>query len=164
MDIPKRTQSRLKKELRDAELLAKTQRKDGSEKNVRLDVVQENDLSVWEAKISPAADSLYSGGTFIVSIVCSSQYPIAPPKCKFITPICHPNIHPKTGEICLDVLKNEWSPAWTLHSLCIAILVLLDNPDETSPLDCDSGNLMRSGDTRGYQSLAKLLVHLHANN
>jgi peroxin-4 len=40
--------------------------------------------------------------------------------------------------------------------------VLLDNPDESSPLDCDSGNLLRAGDGRGYRSLAKLLVQLHA--
>ena len=71
-------------------------------------------------------------------------------------------MHPTSGEICLDVLKAKWSPAWTLQSTCLAILVLLDNPDPTSPLDCDSGNLLRAGDTQGYRSLVKLFVRMHA--
>ena len=43
-----------------------------------------------------------------------------------MTPIVHPNVHARTGEICLDVLHAEWSPSWTLLSSCLAILVLLE--------------------------------------
>lgn len=32
------------------------------------------------------------------------------------------------------VHQRQWSPAWTLQSTCLAILVLLDSPDESSPL------------------------------
>ena len=28
---------------------------------------------------------------------------------------------------------------WTLTSLCVALLVLLNEPDVTSPLNCDAG-------------------------
>jgi peroxin-4 len=61
-----------------------------------------------------------------------------------------------TGEICLDILKNHWTPAWSLSLACQALLVLLSNPEPSSPLNCDAGNLLRCKDFRGFSSLSKI--------
>lgn len=45
----------------------------------------------------------------------------------------------KTGEICLDVLGSQWSPAWTLSSALTAVIALLDSPEPDSPLNVDAG-------------------------
>ncbi len=57
----------------------------------------------------PFFASLISGGTFELEIVVPKNYPLRPPKIHFVTKVFHPNIHFKTGEICLDLLKNAWS-------------------------------------------------------
>jgi peroxin-4 len=74
---------------------------------------------------------------------------------KFVTRIFHPNIHFETGEICLDILKAQnWTPAWTIESLCRAIQQLMANPNAESPLNCDSGNCIRAGDMLAQNSMA----------
>ena len=43
-----------------------------------------------------------------------------------------------------------------------AIISLLGNPEASSPLNCDAGNLIRSNDILGFNSLAKMYTELLA--
>ncbi|KAA8570293.1 hypothetical protein EYC84_002600 [Monilinia fructicola] len=52
----------------------------------------------------------YLGGRWLLSITLPPNYPIGAPKIKFVTRICHPNVKWETGEICLDVLGDKWTP------------------------------------------------------
>ncbi|KAF8065630.1 PEX4 [Scenedesmus sp. PABB004] len=116
----------------------------------------EANLFVWRALLKGPSETPFEGGTFELAISVPEQYPLVPPAVRFRTKIFHPNVHFKTGEICLDILKTAWSPAWTLHSVCQAVMALMSDPAPDSPLNCDAGNLLRGGDTRGYNSLAKM--------
>lgn len=109
-------------------------------------------------------DTPFEGGTFELSITVTDQYPMSPPVVRYRTKIFHPNVHLKTGEICLDILKTAWTPAWTLQSTCQAIVALLSDPAADSPLNCDAGNLLRGGDIRGYESMARMFTVEHAMN
>lgn len=135
-----------------AELRESMQNRDPT---IRL-TVDENNLYKWTAHILGPDDTPYASGEFIININCSPTFPIAPPSVAFKTPIFHPNINFKTGEVCMDVLKTAWSPIWTLSCLCRAIISLLSDPNPDSPLNCDAGNLIRSGDFRGFRSLARM--------
>jgi peroxin-4 len=95
----------------------------------------------WQAKLKGPPDTPYSEGVFYVNMDIPEDYPISPPKCKFFTKVFHPNIHFDTGEICFELLKDKWSPAWSLESVCRAILDLLSHPNADSPLNCDCGKI-----------------------
>ena len=77
----------------------------------------DNDIHHWKGKIHGPIDTCYSGGVFIIDIVIPNDYPFKPPKMKFDTKIWHPNISSVTGAICLDILKNEWTPALTMFQM-----------------------------------------------
>lgn len=127
-----------------------------------LGPVEEADLLLWKARISGPRGSPYEGGVFELRIEIPPNYPIRPPNMRFVTLCCHPNIHFKTGEICLDILEHAWSPAWTLASVCVAIGILLSHPEPNSPLNCDAANLLRCGDDLGYTSLVRMYTRLYA--
>ena len=70
--------------------------------------------------------------------------------------VFHPNVHFRTGDICLDILKKEWSPAWGLQAACRAVLALLSDPDAESPLNCDAGNMIRGNDHEAFFGTAHM--------
>ena len=45
----------------------------------------------------------------------------------------HPNISSQTGAICLDILKDEWSPALTLKTALLSLQALLASPAPDDP-------------------------------
>ncbi|KAK6145197.1 hypothetical protein DH2020_022017 [Rehmannia glutinosa] len=71
------------------------------------------DMFHWQATIMGPSDSPYTGGVFLVSIHFPPDYPFKPPKVAFRTKVFHPNIN-SNGSICLDILKEQWSPALTI--------------------------------------------------
>ena len=54
---------------------------------------------------------------------------------KYDTKIWHPNISSVTGAICLDILKNEWTPALTIRTALISLQALMCNPVPEDPQD-----------------------------
>ena len=77
--------------------------------------------------------SPYEGGVFFLSIRFPADYPFKPPKVKFITRIYHPNIN-ANGGICLDILKDQWSPALTISKVLLSVCSLLTDPNPDDPL------------------------------
>ena len=117
----------------------------------------ENNLHKWKGVLIGPSGTPYQNSNFEIYCKIPVSYPISPPEIIFKTAIFHPNIHSNTGEICLDILKSHWTPAWSLSLACQALIVLLANPEPSSPLNCDAGNLLRCYDFRGFSSLANIV-------
>mmetsp|Transcript_27510 Transcript_27510/g.38401 ORF Transcript_27510/g.38401 Transcript_27510/m.38401 type:complete len:192 (+) Transcript_27510:100-675(+) len=141
---------------------SKKSKKKGAGDSIILFPNSPKNLFEWTAYIKGPPDSPYEGGTFQLRLQVPPKYPLKPPKVHFKTKVCHPNVLFKTGEICLDILKDAWTPVWTLETTCRAIVNLLDNPEASSPLNCDAGNLIRGGDMKGFNSLAKMYTQEYA--
>eukprot|EP00965_Chrysotila_dentata_P183172 6048922-Pleurochrysis_carterae.AAC.3 len=106
--------------------------------DIELELDDESDIFAWTARLQGPSGTPYANGRFELRIRCAQNYPLSPPKVSFVTPIFHPNVLFKTGEICLDILKpDSWTPAWTLQSVCRAVIALLSHPEADSPLNCD---------------------------
>ena len=54
---------------------------------------------------------------------------------KFVTKVWHPNISSASGAICLDILKDAWSPALTLKTALLSLQALLASPEPGDPQD-----------------------------
>lgn len=88
---------------------------------------------VWQATIVGPDGSPYAGGVFSLVINFPTDYPFRPPKCNFTTKIYHPNIN-ANGSICLDILKDQWSPALTISKVLLSISSLLTDANPDDPL------------------------------
>lgn len=92
-----------------------------------------NDLFHWNAVLMGPPDSPFEQGVFRLNIHFPTDYPFKPPKVTFATKIYHPNIN-SNGVICLDILKNQWSPALTISKVLLSISSLMDDPNPDDPL------------------------------
>ena len=92
-----------------------------------------DDIFHWTATLMGPEGTPYHGGIFYLNITFPANYPFKPPKIHFVTKIYHPNIN-SGGGICLDVLKDNWSPALTISKILISICSLLDDPNPDDPL------------------------------
>ena len=80
-------------------------------------VIDESDIFKWEVMVIGPPDTPYEGGFFKSHLIFPKDYPVKPPKLKFISEIWHPNI-------------GEWMILWDVilfgvaggrrggHSLC----------------------------------------------
>ncbi|KAL7414852.1 ubiquitin-conjugating enzyme/RWD-like protein [Mrakia frigida] len=93
----------------------------------------EKDLTRWTCSMPGPEGSVYEGGLFEIDIHLPSDYPFTAPKLQFRTKIYHCNIS-DNGGICLDILKNNWSPALSILKVILSLSSLLTDPNPADPL------------------------------
>jgi len=120
-----------------------------------------DNIFIWDAMIIGPSASPYQGGMFNLEIHFPSDYPFKPPKIIFTTRIFHPNIS-SNGSICLDILKNQWSPALTISKVLLSICSLLTDANPNDPLVPEIAVLYVK-DRSKYDMTAKLWTEKYAS-
>jgi len=107
-------------------------------------------------------DSPYEGGTFKLELFLPEEYPMSAPKVRFMTKIYHPNID-KLGRICLDILKDKWSPALQIRTVLLSIQALLSAPNPDDPLANDVAEQWKNNEVQAIET-AKQWTRIHAQD
>ncbi|OIR57140.1 MAG: ubiquitin-conjugating enzyme E2 [Amphiamblys sp. WSBS2006] len=101
---------------------------------------EENNLFKWKVAMKGPEGTLFEGGIFVLDVTLPEDYPFYPPRIKFLSTIIHPNIY-EDGGICLDILREKWSPAQTMFSALVSIQALLSDPYTSSAANGEIGKL-----------------------
>ncbi|XP_072583043.1 ubiquitin-conjugating enzyme E2 N-like [Vulpes vulpes] len=104
----------------------------------------------------------FEGGTFKLELFLPEEYPMAAPKVRFMTKIYHPNVD-KLGRICLDILKDKWSPALQIRTVLLSIQALLSAPNPDDPLANDIAEQWKTNEAQAIET-ARAWTRLYAMN
>lgn len=123
----------------------------------------EDNLRYFNVIIAGPGTSPYEGGIFKLELFLPAEYPMVPPKVRFLTKIYHPNID-KLGRICLDILKDKWSPALQIRTVLLSIQALMSAPNPDDPLANDVADRWKADEPGAMQTATAWTEKFATNN
>ncbi|KAI9228957.1 MAG: putative ubiquitin-conjugating enzyme E2 [Piptocephalis tieghemiana] len=117
----------------------------------------EDNLRYFDVRIDGPGQSPYEGGIFQLELFLPDDYPMAPPKVRFLTKLYHPNVD-RLGRICLDVLKDKWSPALQIRTILLSIQALLSAPNPDDPLANDVAQMWKEDEQKAITTAKEWTV------
>nr|ACO11538.1 Ubiquitin-conjugating enzyme E2 G2 [Caligus rogercresseyi]ACO11646.1 Ubiquitin-conjugating enzyme E2 G2 [Caligus rogercresseyi] len=128
--------------------------------------LSEDNYLEWEACVTGPEDTPFADGVFIARLSFPKDYPLNPPKMKFITPIFHPNIY-SDGRVCISILHSpgddplgyetsaeRWSPVQSVEKVLLSVMSMLAEPNDESPADVNASIMWRN-DREAFQEIAR---------
>ncbi|KDQ15728.1 hypothetical protein BOTBODRAFT_31614 [Botryobasidium botryosum FD-172 SS1] len=99
------------------------------------------DLLNFSLVITPD-EGMYVGGAFNFSFTIGPNYPHEPPKVKCTQKIYHPNVDLE-GNVCLNILREDWKPVLNLNSVMVGLQYLFLEPNAEDPLNKEAAEDLR---------------------
>ncbi|KAI9342187.1 ubiquitin-conjugating enzyme/RWD-like protein [Zopfochytrium polystomum] len=118
-------------------------------------LVDDDNIYEWEVMIMGPEGTLYEGGFFKALLTFPPDYPLMPPKMKFISEMWHPNVYPN-GEVCISILhapgedkwgyesaSERWLPIHTVETIVLSVISMLSSPNDESPANLEAAKEWR---------------------
>jgi len=110
------------------------------------------DLLNFQLTITPD-EGMYKGGSFQFSFAINTNYPHDPPKVRCIPKIYHPNVD-LDGNVCLNILREDWKPVLNLNSVMVGLQYLFLEPNADDPLNKEAAEEMRKNRDQFLRNVA----------
>jgi len=88
-------------------------------------------------------EGMYKGGRFHFTFAIAQGFPHEAPKVKCTQKIYHPNIDLE-GNVCLNILREDWKPVLNLQAVIIGLQFLFLEPNASDPLNKEAAEDLRS--------------------
>lgn len=116
----------------------------------------DDDITHWQAIIIGPLETPFENELLKLDIKFPDEYPFKPPIVKFITSVWHPNVG-SNGNICLDILKDNWSPTLVTSKVLLSICSLLSDPNTKDPLNGTAAREYDNDRNKYVQNVKKYL-------
>mgnify|MGYP003306300601 CR=1 FL=1 len=111
-----------------------------------------DDIMSFELMLAPD-EGMYRYGRYEFSFKIPQSYPHDPPKVKCLTKVFHPNID-LDGNICLNILREDWKPVLTVGSIIYGLNFLFLAPNPEDPLNKEAADMMQSNQS-GFERVVR---------
>ena len=115
-----------------------------------------NSIMDFEVEYTPDPSSFWYGGKYLFSFHFPDDYPINGPKVMCKTKIYHPNID-YNGNVCLNMLKDDWNPTYTGTSCVAGVYYLFIEPNPNDPLNHEVAKIMRENKEQFKENVKRTL-------
>ncbi|KAI4816591.1 hypothetical protein KUCAC02_008914 [Chaenocephalus aceratus] len=105
-------------------------------------LVDDDDIYQWEVVVIGPQDTLFEGGFFKATLTFPRDYPLRPPKLKFVTEIWHPNVA-KNGDVCISILHEPGEDKYGYEKPEERWLPIHSNPNGDSAANVDAAKEWR---------------------
>jgi len=131
--------------------------------------VNEENFFEWEALSRVPRAHVGRTACSVAKLSFPHDYPLSPPKMKFVTDLFHPNIYPD-GRVCISILHapgedpmgyetsaERWSPVQSVEKILLSVVSMLAEPNDESAANVDASKMWRDDRTK-FESIANLTV------
>ncbi|KAG9511260.1 NEDD8-conjugating enzyme Ubc12, partial [Fragariocoptes setiger] len=122
----------------------------------KLEFPDQDDLLNFRLIVLPD-EGYYRGGVFRFSFKILPTYPHEPPKVKCETLVYHPNIDLE-GNVCLNILREDWKPVLTINSIVYGILYLFCEPNPEDPLNKEAAEVLQNNRKLFEQNVKRAMM------